>query len=377
MKTIKKIWLGIAVFTLSLSMGYSVQAFIYNPTGGVSGLTSGSIPFSTGAMLSQDNTNFFWDNTAKQLRIGGTGSFIGGNSQIGLSVASNNANYYGAYFQNKNNGSSASTDIVIGADNDTTTIAGHYADFGIQGSGYVGANVGVIKTISINAAGSGYTAGDLLSVTGGNSDAQLTVSTVDGSGHVTAIAIFNNGTGYTVTNFATTGGTGTGFRVNVLTLFDYTAFSGDDVYSLAIGGNYVIGTDDTVAGKTVKVLTNGFGSSKLRLTISDTALTLSSGTDLVTTGNTTTVANVGANSCGTTAATIVGNDNNGAITVGATAGTQCRVAFATAAPNSRDCTTTDGTTTIATRATFVDSTHTDFLGAFVAGDKVVYICVAR
>lgn len=97
----------------------------------------------------------------------------------------------------------------------------------------------------------------------------------------------------------------------------------------------------------------------------------------VTSGTVPGVANVGANSCGTTAATILGNDNAFEITVGATAGTQCRVAFTTTAPTRRECTVTDSTTTIATRATYVDTTHTDFFGAFVAGDIVTGVCFAR
>lgn len=94
-------------------------------------------------------------------------------------------------------------------------------------------------------------------------------------------------------------------------------------------------------------------------------------------GTGTTVANVGANSCGTSTATIAGNQVSGVITVGTVAGTQCRVAFSTAAPVARDCMVTDSTTTIATRATYVDTTHTDFLGAFVAGDLVTYLCTVR
>jgi hypothetical protein len=92
---------------------------------------------------------------------------------------------------------------------------------------------------------------------------------------------------------------------------------------------------------------------------------------------TPSVGNVGANSCGTSAASLIGTDSNGVITVGATAGTQCRVTFTVAAPSTRECTVTDSTTTVATRATYVDTTHTDFLGAFVAGDKVTYLCMVR
>jgi hypothetical protein len=89
------------------------------------------------------------------------------------------------------------------------------------------------------------------------------------------------------------------------------------------------------------------------------------------------VANVGANSCGTTAATIAGNENVGAFTVGATSGTQCRITFTTTAPNRRHCVFADETTTIAIRSTYVDTTHTDAIGAFVAGDVVSYVCAAR
>jgi hypothetical protein len=89
------------------------------------------------------------------------------------------------------------------------------------------------------------------------------------------------------------------------------------------------------------------------------------------------VANVGANSCGTSAASIAGNENVGAFTVGATSGTQCRIAFTTTAPNRRHCTFNDETTTIAIRSTYVDTTHTDALGAFVAGDVVSYHCMSR
>lgn len=97
----------------------------------------------------------------------------------------------------------------------------------------------------------------------------------------------------------------------------------------------------------------------------------------VSTGTGLAVANVGANSCGTSAATIAGGNNAFVITVGATSGTQCRVTFTFAAATEWTCTVTDATTTIATRATPVDTTHTDFLGAFVAGDKVNGICFPR
>lgn len=100
-------------------------------------------------------------------------------------------------------------------------------------------------------------------------------------------------------------------------------------------------------------------------------------TNYITAGTGLAVANVGANSCGTTAATIAGGNNAFAITVGATSGTQCRITFTFAAATEWDCAFNDQTTTIAIRSTPVDTSHTDALGAFTAGDKVTGICFPR
>ena len=97
-------------------------------------------------------------------------------------------------------------------------------------------------------------------------------------------------------------------------------------------------------------------------------------------GASPSVANVGANSCGTTAASIAGNDNIGAVTVGATSATQCRITFTVAAANRRHCTVTDETTAgvaATLHATYVDTTHTDILGTITAGDVITYSCFAR
>lgn len=104
---------------------------------------------------------------------------------------------------------------------------------------------------------------------------------------------------------------------------------------------------------------------------------VSAGTAFISGGSGLAVANVGANSCGTSAASIAGNNNAFRLTVGATAGTQCRVTFTFAATTEWDCAASDSTTTIATRTTPVDTTHTDFFGAFVAGDTVTGICFPR
>lgn len=105
--------------------------------------------------------------------------------------------------------------------------------------------------------------------------------------------------------------------------------------------------------------------------------TVTASTAFVSGGSGMAVANVGANSCGTTAATIAGGNNAFVITVGATSGTQCRVAFTVAATAEWDCAANDDTTTVAVRTTPIDTTHTDLIGAFTAGDKVTGICFPR
>lgn len=82
-----------------------------------------------------------------------------------------------------------------------------------------------VVTVTINAAGTGYTAGDDLTIvqTGG-SLAVVNVDTVGGGGEVTGITLTNGGSGYTVANaLSTTGGTGTGCKVNITVIGDSAA----------------------------------------------------------------------------------------------------------------------------------------------------------
>lgn len=92
---------------------------------------------------------------------------------------------------------------------------------------------------------------------------------------------------------------------------------------------------------------------------------------------TPTVANVGMNSCGTTAATIVGRNVAFKVTVGATAGTQCRVTFSAAFPtNAPSCTATNESTAALVRAQSTTA-RVDLLGTFTAGDVIAGICVGQ
>lgn len=90
------------------------------------------------------------------------------------------------------------------------------------------------------------------------------------------------------------------------------------------------------------------------------------------------VANVGANSCGTTAATIAGGNNAFVITVGATSGSQCRVTFTFAAATEWDCSYTGNSATLTSpRVVPVDTTHTDFIATFGAGQTFTALCFPR
>lgn len=96
-----------------------------------------------------------------------------------------------------------------------------------------------------------------------------------------------------------------------------------------------------------------------------------------TSGAVTSVSNTSAASCGSTAATIAGTDNNGIITVGATSGTSCTVTFGSAATTRRECTVTNETTANLVRSVYLTTTTSKFDGVFVAGDVLAYVCLAR
>jgi len=81
-------------------------------------------------------------------------------------------------------------------------------------------STGPIATHSINAAGTGYSASAVVTVTNGANDATITINTVDTGGEVLTYTILSAGTACTVaTGVATTyAGAGTGFRINILTV---------------------------------------------------------------------------------------------------------------------------------------------------------------
>lgn len=96
----------------------------------------------------------------------------------------------------------------------------------------------------------------------------------------------------------------------------------------------------------------------------------------IATGSAPAVTNTSANSCGTTAATLVGTDNAFKVTVGATSGTSCTVTFATAFVNAPSCTVSNETTAALARATSTTTTAI-LAGSFTAGDVLAGACLGR
>jgi hypothetical protein len=205
----------------------------------------------------------------------GTPTQASGESHTPLQIGGNINNFLEVYTVNRNNGDTASTDFVAGNDSDDASIASHYIDMGINSSGFSGTTTatGIVKSVSVNAGGTGYTVGDILTLSSGDGTARVTVLTLTGSA-VATVSLTENGSGYTVASSNTTGGTGTSCTINVVSLFDLTAYVANGGYMVVSGGELLIGTDDTVANKTIRFITNGQATANERARITNTGLTV-------------------------------------------------------------------------------------------------------
>ncbi len=242
--------------------------------GGITGGDDGAVLFVHPASVIAQDPNFNYNTDVGQLRVGLTGSPFDEYFGVPIEAVGNEPAYIAIAAQNQNTGNSASTDFFVSADNDNSTLIGHYNDFGITGSGWSAAAVGNIRTVSVNAPGTGYTIGDILTLSDGDFNGLVEVLTLGGSG-VATIQLIDNGTNYTVASgVSTTGGTGTGCTINVLSLIDFTIWAANDGYHFVSGGNFVIGTDDSVAGKEVIFHAGGTSSSNETARLGLTGLTV-------------------------------------------------------------------------------------------------------
>ncbi len=181
-------------------------------------------------------------------------------------------------------------------------------------------------------------------------------------GAVTGTSVTNSGLTSGRVPFASTGGL----------LADSSAFTG--------GASMV-----TVPSLTDSALTSGrvpfAGTAGLlgdasTFTFSSGALAVGTSvatTRFLSTGTAPTVANVGSNSCGTTAASIAGKDQASVITVGATSGTDCRITFNVAFANAPVCVATGQTATDLHLVT--TTTTTTITGTLTAAEKIYVLCL--
>lgn len=188
-----------------------------------------------------------------------------------LEIGDNVNDYRMVYIQNKSNGDTATSDFICGADNDNLGVQGRFIDMGICSSGYSGVTsaLGIVKSVSVTAGGTGYQVGNILTLSTGDADCTVEVLTLSGSA-VATVGIVSNGNNYTTGTKATTGGSGTGCTINVLTLLDLSGSSPNDGYLYVSGGNLTLATDDSVAGKTIKMFTQGQATADERFRVDNT-----------------------------------------------------------------------------------------------------------
>ncbi len=129
----------------------SVSASVAIGSGIGSGTAKSVLFVGAGALLAQDNTNFAFDYTNIQLKIGST-TVLNGSPTNPLVEGGTSTGYLANYIQNLSNGVQASTDLTGGNDaDDGTVLTGHYVDLGINSSTYDGSS-----GWTINAANDGY-----------------------------------------------------------------------------------------------------------------------------------------------------------------------------------------------------------------------------
>ena len=122
----------------------------------------------------------------------------------------------------------------------------------------VGVSNGIL-TVTIQTAGSNYTIGDILLISGGSNNAQCKVTSVNGSGGITGLVVIGGGWGYsTGTNISTTvtyPSSGSGATINITHLDNFspsgTSSWTDSFFEWPVisitkeGYTYILGVDFT------------------------------------------------------------------------------------------------------------------------------------
>lgn len=115
------------------------------------------------------------------------------------------------------------------------------------------ASTGIVTTLTLASGGTGYVAGDVLTITGGTSSATIKVITVS-SGVIATFRILSGGSGYAVASAVTTsGGTGTGATFNITGLSGTIMDVDTSNTRVGFGGNVAPTSTLDVLGKVTTV----------------------------------------------------------------------------------------------------------------------------
>ncbi|MEI6022495.1 MAG: tail fiber domain-containing protein [bacterium] len=150
----------------------------------------GQIPFWNGTNTITGDTGLVWDNTDKQLVIGGGSNFAFSTpSAVTFNIGGNVDTFFQANIQNQSNGANASTDWIATSDNGNELA--NYVDMGINSSGYntPSFNITGVNDAYLYSAGNDFAIGNasigksLKFFTGGTTTANQRL-VIDGTGDV-------------------------------------------------------------------------------------------------------------------------------------------------------------------------------------------------
>jgi hypothetical protein len=181
-----------------------------------------------------------------------------------------------------------------GVTNNITVQRNGTLPFGIQ-SGV--RNTGGITAVVINAAGSGYKIGDVLTVSGGGgTNGKVYVETISSTGQILSVSLMRCGSGYSVTTgAATTGGTGTLATVNISTVGVVCLVTTPITHPFKIGDSVTIKGCTEAAYNTTYTIIGVDGTTAANPLTFDIAITATANMASTSTQSTSLVVDAAAN----------------------------------------------------------------------------------
>jgi hypothetical protein len=141
-----------------------------------------------------------------------------------------------------------------------------------------------VFTPTLVNAGSGYTAADILTINSGDTNATVTVDTVDGSGGILTYHRSAAGSGYSAGTYGVTGGTGASATFSITVQAGLSTVNGCyNVEAYQLGWSYGASTKDTVSpGQTIPVTFANSGNCKGVMLVFSNYITASNRNVIVT-----------------------------------------------------------------------------------------------